>query len=198
MKKIARFSALLLILGLGAPCLKAAPAALPPAGQDWAAPAAHFAFTSQAFNSWEKLVAYAQSHGISAHIPIPQNGTREVRLLTQNINDDSQPLFLFAVYGRNGAKPFTPEGLYLQSIYTMPGKTVSYIFLSSLAGKLLAAYTAYSSNEGSGTTGLPIDSPETILRFQDLKSLWIHGTIDKGATPQNAALILKRLAAAAR
>lgn len=139
------------------------------------------------YNSWDELVQRAVKAGIAMHIPVPGYGTRDSRVLTIGFNDEKKPLDLFAVYGKAGAGTFEPEGLYIQRIYTMPDKILSYIFISSLEGGLLKVYVAVSSPEGSGTFQKSAQDPEMIQRFKGLKSLWIYTSPDTPAAPNEIA-----------
>jgi len=126
----------------------------------------------QGFSSWGELVSYAIDHGVNMHVPVPGLGNKTLRFFTRRTGDDAEPLDLFGVYAKPGNGPFQPEGLYIQRICYEPGigKSVSYVFLASLEGTLLKAY---KSSAGS-LVQLPIEQPETIRLFTELKHLWAN------------------------
>jgi hypothetical protein len=167
--------------GLQTPELRAAQAVQAPvpvsADGDW----------QSVYSSWNDLVQDALTNGVAMNMPVPGYGTRVSRILTKGFNDETKPLDLFAVYGKAGSGALEPENLYFQRIYTLPGKILSYIFISTLEGKLLAAYTAVSSQEGSGTFPNSIQDPEVINRFMGFKSFWIYSPVEKPAAPAEIA-----------
>ena len=99
-----------------------------------------------------------------------------------------------AVYGKSGSAAFEPEGLYFQVIYTMPEKTVSYVFLSSLAGNLSEAYMTVSPQDGSGAYPNTVhNSREMTRRFLAAKYFWYYSPIEGDSTPQHTYSVVQQI-----
>jgi len=139
------------------------------------APAPGTVLRRRAYGSWSGLVQDALKNGVAMNIPVPGHGNRTSKFLMQGGESDSEPLDVFAVYGKAGPGALEPEGLYIQRLYTRPGAIISYIFLCSLEGELLEAYTTGTSPDGSYLHQDPIQDTEVAGRFEGLKYFWLFG-----------------------
>ncbi|PIU17863.1 MAG: hypothetical protein COT18_11785 [Elusimicrobia bacterium CG08_land_8_20_14_0_20_59_10] len=122
---------------------------------------------------WRGLMQEALENGVAMNMPVPGHGNRTSKFLMKGGESDSEPLDVFAVYGKAGPGALVPEGLYVQRIYTLPNGMLSYIFLCSLDGRLLEAYTTGTSPDGSYFHQDPVQDTEVAARFEGLKSFWL-------------------------
>lgn len=129
-----------------------------------------------AYGSWSVLIEDALKNGVAMNMPVPGHGNRTSRFLMKGGESNSEPLDVFAVYGKAGPGALVPEGLYVQRIYTLPAGMTSYIFLCSLEGQLLEAYTTGTSPDGSYFHQDPIQDAEVTARFGGLRSFWLSAS----------------------
>ena len=124
-----------------------------------------------AYGSWSALSLDALNNGVLMNMPVPGRGNRTSKFLMKG-GEGKEPLDVFAVYGKAGPGVLTPEGLYVQRIYTLPGGMISYIFLCSLEGELLEAYTTGTGTDGYYFHRDSVQDAEVKARFEELKAFW--------------------------